>query len=237
MSSPNNIPLAGTPSETLTPLHILIALENAALNAPDRLALKHQAVNHPRQLLDVGHIFWISRQKNKISIAALSSQEDVDKNSPFIQDISYILSQYAAKGDLDKAGVVSLDTQDIIKDEHLPFHYTFPCGYFAPFAPYPTRGGLLFTRAVPFDEGQHVLMSRLAQSYGAMWNALSAKPRDILSRKKKWILTGSALVFALIGFIPVPVTSLAPAEIVAETPFICRSPYRRRHRDYHHRAK
>ena len=224
MTSLNKTSHAQNEPETLTPLHILVALENAALNAPDRLALKHQAVNHPRQLLDVGHIFWISRQKSKINISALSSQSDIDKNSPFIQDISYILSQYAAKGDLDKAGTIALETQDIIKDEHLPFHYTFPCGFFAPFAPYPTRGGLLFTRAVPFDEGQHVLMTRLALFYGVMWNALSAKPRDVLSRKKKWFLMCAALITCLIGFIPVPVTSLAPAEIVAETPFIVAAP-------------
>ena len=78
--------------------------------------------------------------------------------------------------------------------------------------------------AVPFDEGQHVLMTRLALSYGVMWNALSAKPRDVLSRKKKWFLMCAALITCLIGFIPVPVTSLAPAEIVAETPFIVAAP-------------
>ena len=221
-----------TQDEKLKPLHILIALENAALNAPDRLALKHQAVNHPRQLLDVGHIFWISRQKNKVSISALSSQSDVDKNSPFIQDITHILGQYAAKGALDEAGVISLETPDFDnsndneKDnvKSPSFHYTFPCGYFAPFAPYAKHGGLLFTRANPFDESQHLLMVRLAQSYGAMWSALSAKPRDILSRKKKGILLGSVLLATLMGFIPVPVTSLASAEIVAEAPFIVAAP-------------
>ena len=67
-------------------------------------------------------------------------------------------------------------------------------------------------------------MVRLAQSYGAMWSALSAKPRDILSRKKKGILLGSAFLATLMGFIPVPVTSLASAEIVAEAPFIVAAP-------------
>jgi len=210
--------------QTLSPLQILMTLENEALAAPDRLAVKHQAVNHPRKLLDVGHIFWISRRGKTIKISALSSQSDVDKNSPFIQDICHILRGYAKDGSLNQAGAIKLDTENIHSDGHMPFHYTFPHGFFAPFAPYARAGGLLFTRANDFDAGQEAIMTRLGQSYGAIWTALSAKPRDVLSRRKKWILTGGVLCALMIGFIPVPVATLAPAEIVAETPFIIAAP-------------
>ena len=213
-----------TKTESLTPLQVLMAIENEALAAPDRLALKHQAVNYPRRLMDVGHIFWISRRGHSLKISALSSQSDVDKNSPFIQDICHILKAYSKDGALDKPGQLTLDTQNLKTTEHLPFHYAFPHGFFAPFAPYAKTGGLLFTRANNFESGQELIMTRLAQSYGAIWAALSAKPRDVISKRRKWILGGAALIALLIGLIPVPVVTLAPAETVADAPFIIAAP-------------
>lgn len=218
-------------AQTLSPLQILVALENDALTAPDRLALKHQAVNHPRRLLDVGHIFWIKRQGKKLRISALSSQSDVDKNSPFIQDIIDVLSRYAHAGHLDQAGPITLSTPDkddlIRPNNHAirQFHYAFPHGFYAPFAPHDKSGGLLFTRATAFEDHQSIIMTRLGQSYGAIWASHSAKPRDILSRRKKWLLSAGALIIIACGFIPVPVATLAPAEIVAETPFIVAAPF------------
>jgi len=215
--------------DALSPLQILLAVENEALKAPDRLALKHQAVNYPRRLLDVGHIFWISRRGTSLKIAALSSQSDVDKNSPFIQDICHILKAHAKTGAMDKPNALSLDiqnsqSQNLQTQAPPPFHYAFPHGYFAPFAPYKTSGGLLFTRSNAFDAGQELIMTRLAQTYGAIWAALSAKPRDVISRRRKWILSGAALIALIIGCIPVPVVTLAPAETVADAPFIMAAP-------------
>ena len=218
-------------SEPLGPLQSLIMLENEALNASDRLSVKHQAVNNPRRILDVGHIFWISRRGKTIKISALSSQSDVDKNSPFIQDICHVLKDYAKSGQLDNAGTLNLseDNDLTAKDRpsgtvDRPFEYTFPHGFFAPFAPYPKTGGLLFTRGNPFAPAQEVIMNRLAQSYGAIWTAMSAKPRDVISKRRKLILSGAGLLALLIGLVPVPIATLAPAEIVADEPFIIAAP-------------
>ena len=216
-------------------LQNLIMLESEALNAPDRLSVKHQAVNNPRKILNVGHIFWISRRGKTIKISALSSQSDVDKNSPFIQDICHILNDYTKAGRLDNPGSLSIGEDTLTRDQlndktssihtnQRPFHYTFPHGFYAPFAPYPKTGGLLFTRANRFDPAQEVIMSRLAQSYGAIWAAMSAKPRDVISKRRKLILSGAGLLALLIGLIPVPIATLAPAEIVADEPFIIAAP-------------
>jgi len=213
--------------KSLSPLQILLALENEALNAPDRLALKHQAVNNPRRLLDVGHIFWIERRSKSIKILAMSSQSEVNKSSPFIQDICYNLKAQAKAGTLSKAQDFLLTDLQPGKSEQnskAEFEYVFPHGFFAPFAPHADAGGLLFTRASGFEDGQTIVMTRLAQSYGMMWNALSAKPRATLSRRRKLWITGGASLLLLCGLIPVPVATLAPAEIMADKPFIIAAP-------------
>jgi len=215
------------PQPSLSPLQILFALENEALAAPDRLALKHQAVNNPRRLLDVGHIFWITRNGNTIKIGAMSSQSEVNKSSPFIQDMCHALKRHAKNGQLNKAQALSIAEFEANPEAaHDPskFEYAFPQGFFAPFAPHSDLGGLLFTRATPFDDTQATIMTRLAQSYGAIWSALSAKPRATLSQRKKLWITGGSLFVLLCGFIPVPVVTLAPAEIVADAPFIIAAP-------------
>jgi hypothetical protein len=224
---PPKHPPKETPKKSkLTPLQILLALENEALAAPDRLALKHQAVNHPRRLLDVGHIFWVERRGKTIKIAAMSSQSEINKGSPFIQDICHILKRRAKSGALNSAQALSFTETSGGKAENdsAAFDYVFPNGFFAPFAPHSHTGGLLFTRAAPFEPAQTTIMTRLAQSYGAIWSALSAKPRDTLSRRRKLWITGGSLIILLCGLIPVPVVTLAPAEIVADNPFIIAAP-------------
>ncbi len=209
---------------SLTPLQVLLALENEAFNAPDRLALKHQAVNNPRQLLDVGHIFWITRSARNVKIAAMSSQSEVNKSSPFIQDLCHLLKAHAKAGKLNSAQSLLLTHDDTASNITPDFEYVFPNSYFAPFAPHSSNGGLLFTRAAEFDTAQTAIMIRLAKTYGAIWSALSAKPRAVMSRRKKLGLSGGVILLALIGLIPVPIVTLAPAEIVADKPFIIAAP-------------
>ncbi|MEE9348394.1 MAG: HlyD family efflux transporter periplasmic adaptor subunit, partial [Robiginitomaculum sp.] len=75
-----------------------------------------------------------------------------------------------------------------------------------------------------WEEKDLHIPTRLAQIYGLQWTALGTKKRSRLSGKKKLWLSGAAILGLLTLCIPVPVTSLAPAEIVASAPFIVTAP-------------
>ncbi len=196
------------------PLEILLALESEAMRATDRLALKHMATNKPRALIDCGHIFFLTRAGDKFKIEAISSQSKADKNAPLLQWVARQM-RYMAKTD-PMLAPLSFELDALDGDARYPFTHAF----YAPFSPDPARGGLLLTRNRPWEEADRTIPARLAQFYGLQWTALGAKKRARYTPKKKLITGVTALVLMAALCIPVPVSSLAPAEIVAADPQI-----------------
>lgn len=207
-------------TEQSSRLQTLLRLEGEAMNATDFLALKHIAVNRSRALVNCGHILWVKRNGSQIKLAAITAQEQVDPNTPFAQWIQGNLQDRANKGDLDNAATWQFESQRSSDT----FSYPFIHAHYAPFAPNPKAGGLLFTSDTAFAEPMLPLLARLGQVFGVSDAAMRSKKRARMSGKKRSYLLGSTLILGLIALIPIPVTSLAPAEIVAAEPFIISAP-------------
>ncbi len=201
-------------------LQTLLRLEGEAMSASDFLALKHIAVNRCRALVNCGHIIWVRRNGTQIKLAAITAQEQVDPNTPFAQWMQANLQSRAKSGDLDIAAQWKFKSQRSTD----AFAYPFIHAYYAPFAPNPKSGGLLFTSDTCFAENTLPLLDRLGQVFGISDAAMRSKKRGRMSRKKRLYLLGTCLALGLIALIPIPVTSLAPAEIVAAEPFIISAP-------------
>ncbi len=197
-----------------TPLQILLALESEAMACADRLALKHVAVNKARALIDCGHIFFLTRSGQAFKIEAVSSQATVEKNAPMMQWLTRQMKYMAKAGPLSAPLGFALDPLDGDID------YPFPHAFYAPFSPDPKTGGLLYTRSEPWKEDAQQIPARLAQVYGLQWTALGAKKRARLTPKKRLWLSAVALITAIALCVPVPISTLAPAQIVAADPFL-----------------
>jgi hypothetical protein len=202
-------------------LQTLMGLENEALDASDLITLRHIAVNRPRALIQTGHIFWIARSGHKIKIEAMSSQAKVDKTTPFIQWIMRQLSVQARKGELDNQNQWQLDNSG----KETPFTYPFSHALYAPLGPHPQSGGLLFTREHPFKKIDDHLVRRLARIFGLAATTARRKRHKRLNINRRLGSWGLAVIFALLLAIPVPMTTLAPAEIVAGKPFMMTAPF------------
>jgi len=202
-------------------LSVLIALEGEAMAAQDVLSLQHLAVNKPRAVLDCGHILWVRRSGHRVRIEAITGQPSVDRTTPFSQWMSAELSALAKAGTLDTLAqwrFESRRTDDAID-------YPFVQAHYAPFAPDPSKGGLLFTFASPPPEAQVPLMARLGAIYGLVHSAKRGAKRARMAPRKRVIFLSTIAALALIGMIPVPMTTLAPAEVVADTPFLVASEF------------
>ncbi len=207
------------PSEP-SPLQVLIAIEGEALAAKDQLSLKHIAVNRPRALLPCGHIIWVARRGRSLSLEAISSQAQIDRTSPFIQWITGQLKSRFNKFEPEQ----SMNWQFEARRASDSFTYPFTYGTYAPFSPDPKAGGLLFTRGEPFTESEQAQIMRLSQIFGVASAAIGRKKRARMSVKKRSLTLGIAGLLILAAFIPVPMTTLAPAEIVADSPFMITAP-------------
>lgn len=205
---------------TPTPLQVLIAIEGEALEAKDILSLKHIAVNRPRALLKFGHLIWVRRNGTSISLDAISSQSQFDKTTPFAQWMTSELTTRARKNILDNEAYWVFEN---MKDEG-SLTYPFAYAFYAPFSPHSKSGGLLFTRDTEFKETERPQIKRLSQIFGVTASALGQKKRARMTLKKRNIFFGILIAIGLISLIPVPMTTLAPAEIVAEKPYVITAP-------------
>ena len=122
-----------TASANAAGLQAVMSIENEALAATDIIALRHIAVNRPRAVIQAGHIFWIARHKNKITIEAISSQSKLDRTTPFIQWMTHQLNLRARQSELDELRQWEFDNSG----DDTPF--TYPC--------------LLYTSPSPRDRG------------------------------------------------------------------------------------
>ena len=130
------------------------------------------------------------------------------------------LKNYAQKGALD----TSTDWKFQSRRDGDGFTYPFIYAYYAPFTSDPQSGGLLFTRDTKFGEKETPLIDRLSTIFGITATAIGRKKRARMSIKKRFWFFGTVATLALISLIPVPLTTLAPAEIVADTPYIITAP-------------
>ena len=197
-------------------LETLIRLEGEAIAAQDALALQHQAVNRPRALLDCGHIFWVSRKSGSLKILAVTGQETMERHTPFGQWLTADLKSRAKAGELDSANQWQLESR---RESDL-INYPFVHAHFAPFSPNPKSGGLLFAFSSPPPDAHVSIMARLGEVYGLVHTARRGAKRARMAPRKRNLFYASIAALALIGIIPVPMTTLAPAEVVADTPFI-----------------
>jgi len=211
-----------TPSKakSASPLEVLIAIEGEALEAKDILSLKHIAVNRPRSLLKFGHIIWVGRNGNSIRLEAISSQSQIDKTTPFAQWMTAELALRARNSNLDSEAFWQFENTENEGSLTYPFSHAF----YAPFSPHPKSGGLLFTRETAFKGNETPQIKRLSQIFGVTAAAMGQKKRARMTLKKRNYFYGTLLALGLISCIPVPMTTLAPAEIVAERPFVITAP-------------
>ena len=86
-------------------------------------------------------------------------------------------------------------------------------------------GGLWLTRDQPWADHETTVLQRLSEAYAYAWRAVdrstSRRWRWGLSRTTVWILAAAALGALAI---PVPMSTLAPAKIVAKNPLIVSAP-------------
>ena len=92
----------------------------------------------------------------------------------------------------------------------------------------PSHAALLLARDTPWEEGEIGLLTELAYQYGRVLalhqphRAHHARALDWLGQRRNQLRLGIGLLIA--AMVPVPLTVLAPAEIVPHEPFMVRAP-------------
>ena len=226
MLSVEPIPKTAPPKQVS--LTTLLQLERMVRSAKTRQELQFLFVNETRRLVPFRQavLLMAPSPSSHREVRAVSSVPVVDRTVPFVQWTERLVQ------DLSKASpgrnirpVCEGDCPTELRAEWNEF--TAGHGLWCPLADpdEPAVGGLWLTREQPWLDHEMTILQSLTEAYAYAWRAVGpskiSRWRWRLSRTTTWLLAAT-MVGALA--IPVPMSTLAPAKIVAKDPIIVSAP-------------
>lgn len=210
----------------LKQLSWLLELQRHARAAESIAALGFVAVNETKQLLDYRQaVLWVQKGRR---VAAVSGLQQPETHAPYTQWLGGMfakLPQHASSFTLNVQQVDKRSSADW--EQWLPTH--------ALVAPLKRANGevlglLLLARDAEWQDGEIALLDELANAYSHALAGLVGKPSWLKSAGKtsnavRWTRNITILAAMAYGLsVPVPLTTLAPAEVVAVDPYLVRAP-------------
>ena len=208
-----------------------MASEERIRTAADEIELAHLIVNETRNLAHARQVFLLHRQSNgRHRVIAISSMALIDRDTPLVRAIENLIGALAKEPEFSTNIDFTLPAYCDPPDPELAA-YPFSEMVWQPFtiAQASKSGdvfaGLLLARQQPWRPDDLKLLTRQAAVYTNAWSALNGRHalRPVSHRRGYW-MTGIALALLCAGAIPVPMTTLAPVEIIADSPEIVTAP-------------
>jgi multidrug resistance efflux pump len=207
-------------------LQLLLKVERDSRQAKTLDELWFIAANESRRALQARQVFILEPRGEAMRMLAVSSLSKVERESPTIlwleklaQDCTIHLGDKpSAQGPI--VGFAS--GQDAVARV-----FPFPHVLLAPMlsADKATLACLMAVRESPFGEAETMAAERLAEAFAYCAVALGGTRRLNRYRKGKALASAVfAIVVAALIFVPVPMTVLAPAEVVARDSFLVTAP-------------
>ena len=219
---------AGGGADTrLERLTTLLEVEGALRKLPDRRAVEIFAVNELRRLLPYSQAAFISFDSHgRARISAFSGISQVDRQAPLVlalQEAAERLLQRSTERDSLRGNLKEAVDETAGKAlADWPFeYYLWHVLRERDGRPF---GALLFMRGEAWRDSDEVIGTRLAEAVGVAIKALA--PRSVLERMRvpRRVLGALALVVLALLLVPVPMTAIAPVEVVADDPFPVTAP-------------
>ncbi len=210
-------PTSQASPKTVNKLEALVRLEGQLAALPSHAAVALHAINEPRELLgfDQAIMFRIDRRK-RAHAEAVSSLARTETMSPLIRQLARLVR------DLPESAAAQ--TLNLNGDAREP--NAFEHGLWVPLFDRKKKqyAGLLFARARPWEESDITIANRLGGSYGLALRAHARSKLLSLGSVPNWGWIAASALAAGLALIPVPMTTLAPVEVVPASPTAVRSP-------------
>lgn len=220
-------------ADAANPVAIFLELEIEARQCTDLDSLRFAIVNATRKLVAFEQaVLFEPGAAGAWKITRASSVNKVDRHAPAMRILESWLNASARVPGFDtrEARILDLagDTGKLdLKPDDLPFTHGF-------WLPIKTRdgrilAGLLSLKREPWRPQATSILAPLAGAYAHAWAALEPKAFQPAKRalgliNRKRLALASLTIAAACAFVPVPMSSLAPAEIVAAEPSLVTAP-------------
>lgn len=205
----------------------LLKVEADARDAASERDLVLIMANETRKLTRARQIFVIMPGvTQKLEVRGVSSLPVVDRNAPLMVVIEDLVREAATRGQLAGAQILPLPSAG---SGGASDSYPFRALAWLPLTHASTDllGGLLLAREEPWSDQDLVIATRLARAYAHALKALRGSHAGVLRRvprpSKAYALGLAALLLAG-AFLPVPMSALAPVELIARDPVVVAAP-------------
>ncbi|MEM8791286.1 MAG: HlyD family efflux transporter periplasmic adaptor subunit [Pseudomonadota bacterium] len=196
----------------------LLQIEAEARTQATVSELRFHLANSARKVLPYRQAFILRRRGQRMTLETISSIATVDRNAPMTRWIERMMRRFV---DETGASEQRLFEVDGYSDERDPEAEAYPFRYFM-WTPLRTGdgrvfAGLLTAKETPWTDGEKRIATRIAETYGHAWRALEGEKRVLKSGFRLGRTVAALLVAGLVaaGFIPVPLTAVAPMEVTA----------------------
>lgn len=214
---------------TNTALSVLLQLEGMVRAAQTQQELQFFFVNETRRLVPYRQAILLippTQSAQSYQVRAASSVPVVDRTVPLMQWTERLIRDLRQTS--TGPDILHVTEEDCPIDLRPDWkEFTPGYGLWCPLK-HPgghVIGGLWLTRDQPWADHETTVMQRLGDAYAYAWRAVgpsnSRRWRWGLSRTTTWILAAATLSALAI---PVPMSVLAPAKIVAKDPLIVSAP-------------
>lgn len=214
-------------------LALLIDIEGEARECRDIAALRFAIVNATRKLVPFNQAFLLESKAGPLAykITAASSTHNVDRHAPLPRAIEAFVNNRQQPLQESLGIIHDLDLTAGEQCIDLPAaEVMFPNALWVPLKTRKeTSVALLALRAPAWDAAYPNMLAPLAGAFGHAWDALTptgtSRLQSIKALVRSWRFRTACLATLIIAaFVPVPLTALAPAEIVAASPELINAP-------------
>ena len=206
-------------------LEHLFLLEGEIRQRNSPTELRFHLLNESRRLLGFRQAFYIDLQ-NAPKVTGVSSLATIEDNAPLVRWISSLYSAFAKDQDQQAPCLFDLPAYG---DADLEFAAEYPFRHFV-WIPLKARDGVVFAGVLFAKEGlwqksEVELANYLGGVYAHAFSLFEKRQSRLKAgRSKAALLTMVLVALAALLFVEVPMTTLAPAEIVADKPYVVAAP-------------
>jgi multidrug resistance efflux pump len=215
----------GTPDGLTSSLQLLLQIERDMRRTSTTDELSFCIVNELRKVVGARQCYVLDVRDRKMALLAVSSLSAIDRTAPLVRWIEARLTKVQNARGLN--GALRLNLKDGEPSDDAMNAFPFAEGMITSLKGLDgrDRAWLLSVRETPFGESDSLLQQRLTDTASHAWNALENRKRAMRFVMRRPIIAASSLgLAALLLAVPVPMTALAPAEVVPLDPGVISAP-------------
>jgi hypothetical protein len=207
--------------QRLQEIERILVVEARAREVATLAELQYLIANEPLSIAGCDQIIvHVGPSPASLKVACISSIVEVDHQAPLVRWLSQSIKESIDDGETNAPSPFTLD--EYSNETPYPFHH----GILFPVKDHEGNwlGAVSFLSAQPLDKRSIQVAGQLTHTFSHSWGSFQKRSGlwSKLFKKRNWILTMGAV--ALLGAIPVPLTVIAPAEIIPRDPVIVAAP-------------